>query len=43
MTPRSFKYDEAGAVATIRLDRPESLNALTFEAYRELIQGKKPE
>jgi len=36
--PRSFRYDhdaETG-VATITLDRPERLNALTFEVYREL-------
>ena len=34
--PRSFRYDEADGVATITLDRPERLNALTFEVYREL-------
>jgi enoyl-CoA hydratase/carnithine racemase len=36
--PRSFRYDhdaETG-VATITLDRPERLNALTFDVYREL-------
>jgi len=33
---RSFGYEEAGAVATLTLDRPEALNALTFEVYREL-------
>ena len=38
MTPRSFRYDESGAVATITLDRQESLNALTFEVYRELTE-----
>jgi enoyl-CoA hydratase/carnithine racemase len=37
MTPKSFRYEEAAAVATITLDRPESLNALTFDVYRELI------
>jgi len=36
MSPTSFHYDEAGPVATLRLDRPEALNALTFEVYREL-------
>lgn len=36
MTPRSFRYEEKGALATITLDRPQSLNALTFDVYREL-------
>ncbi len=35
--PKTFRYDEdSSGVATIRLDRPERLNALTFESYREL-------
>jgi len=36
--PASFLYalDEAASVATITLNRPERLNALTFEVYREL-------
>jgi enoyl-CoA hydratase/carnithine racemase len=34
--PRSFRYAEQDGVATLRLDRPESLNALTFEVYEEL-------
>jgi len=35
--PTSFHYDEdQNGVATIRLDRPERLNALTFQSYREL-------
>jgi enoyl-CoA hydratase/carnithine racemase len=36
--PRSFRYehDRGSAVATITLDRPERLNALTFEVYGEL-------
>jgi len=38
VTPRSFLYsvDAATAVATITLNRPERLNALTFEVYTEL-------
>jgi enoyl-CoA hydratase/carnithine racemase len=32
----SFRYDESEAIATITLDRPEKLNALTFEVYAEL-------
>ena len=36
IAPRSFRYDEHGPLATITLDRPERLNALTFEVYAEL-------
>ena len=38
MEPRSFLYelDEATGVATITLNRPDRLNALTFEVYQEL-------
>lgn len=35
-TPETFQYVEEDAVAIITLDRPERLNALTFEAYAEL-------
>src|SRR5438093_5656561 len=36
-TPKSFLYEKnALGVATITLNRPERLNALTFEVYREL-------
>ncbi len=37
INPSSFLYELAdNGVATITLNRPERLNALTFEAYREL-------
>lgn len=36
MNPKHFRYEEHDGVATIRLDRPERLNALTFESYAEL-------
>lgn len=38
LSPRSFRYelDAESSVATITLDRPERLNALTFEVYDEL-------
>jgi len=38
LAPKSFRYslDPATLVATITLDRPERLNALTFEVYTEL-------
>lgn len=34
--PASFLYEEEGAIARITLNRPDRLNALTFETYREL-------
>jgi enoyl-CoA hydratase/carnithine racemase len=34
--PKSFLYEVNDGVATITLNRPERLNALTFEVYREL-------
>src|SRR5207244_1350612 len=38
VNPKSFRYalDARSAVATITLDRPERLNALTFDVYAEL-------
>jgi enoyl-CoA hydratase/carnithine racemase len=34
--PTTFSYEEEAGVATITLDRPDRLNALTFEVYSEL-------
>ena len=36
MNPRHFRYSEEHGVATLRLDRPDRLNALTFDSYAEL-------
>ena len=36
MDPKHFRYTEEDGVATIRLDRPDRLNALTFDSYAEL-------
>jgi enoyl-CoA hydratase/carnithine racemase len=36
MNTKHFRYSEDDGVATLRLDRPERLNALTFDSYREL-------
>jgi len=35
-TPTTFRYTEDAGVATITLDRPDRLNALTFDVYAEL-------
>jgi len=37
-SPKSFLYEERDGVATIMLNRPARLNALTFEVYRELTE-----
>src|SRR5256886_7589009 len=34
--PKTFLYDQRDRIATITLNRPERLNAITFEVYREL-------
>jgi enoyl-CoA hydratase/carnithine racemase len=36
ISPNSFLYEERGNVALITLNRPDRLNSLTFEVYREL-------
>lgn len=36
MQTKHFRYSEEHGVATVRLDRAERLNALTFDSYREL-------
>jgi enoyl-CoA hydratase/carnithine racemase len=36
LSPKSFIYEVRDSVAWITLNRPERLNALTFEVYREL-------
>jgi enoyl-CoA hydratase/carnithine racemase len=35
-SPKTFVYEEHGGVGTITLNRPERLNAITFEVYHEL-------
>ncbi len=34
--PKSLLYEERGAIAFVTLNRPDRLNSLTFEVYREL-------
>src|SRR5689334_12316233 len=34
--PKSFRYEVRDHVATLTLDRPDTLNSLTFEVYAEL-------
>ncbi len=36
LTTKSFRYAVDGGIATVTLDRPDSLNSLTFEVYAEL-------
>src|SRR2546425_5838803 len=37
LAPKSLLYEQRAGIASITLNRPERLNALTFEVYRELI------
>ena len=36
ISTKSFLYEQCDGIATILLNRPERLNAITFEVYREL-------
>lgn len=36
INPKSFLYEERDAIALITFNRPDRLNSLTFEVYREL-------
>jgi len=38
LRPTTFHFELAKGVATITLDRPNRLNALTFESYKELAE-----
>lgn len=38
LSPKSFLYEVRNGVGFIMLNRPERLNALTFEVYRELTE-----
>src|SRR5215212_967692 len=39
LQPKSFLYEVRDGVAWVTLNRPERLNALTFEVYRELTDA----
>ena len=39
IAPKSFLYEERDAVALITFNRPDRLNSLTFEVYRELTDA----
>jgi enoyl-CoA hydratase/carnithine racemase len=39
LQPKSFLYEVREGVAWVTLNRPERLNALTFEVYRELTDA----
>jgi len=37
--PATFLYEERGAIGLITLNRPDRLNSLTFDVYRELTEA----
>lgn len=37
MNPSTFILERSGPVAVVRLNKPETLNSLTFASYRELV------
>ncbi|HKG22629.1 MAG TPA: enoyl-CoA hydratase-related protein, partial [Blastocatellia bacterium] len=39
INPKSFLYEERGPIAFITFNRPDKLNSLTFEIYRELTRA----
>ena len=39
MNLEHVRYEREGGIATFTLDRPERLNALTFDSYRELTDA----
>src|SRR5436305_3973625 len=39
LKPKSFLYEQRDGIATITLNRPERLNAITFEVYGELTDA----
>ncbi len=41
INPKSFLYQEKDAIATVTLNRPDTLNSLTFEVYHELTETFK--